>query len=243
MRKIFYTLALLGMGSAAVAQGLKIGPEVGVGMATMYQTIDGDKYDHNYKLNFRAGVALDLRISTSFYLQSGLFISGKNGTETKFQRTYKIGSGLPGIYKDKRDYEVTYLNVPVYFLYKTGKEFDDPHLFFGIGPSFNYAIGGRYNQEFTNGVNGVDRPTFKNHSIDLGNEFKKDNLRAFDIGANVTVGYQTVMGLYFRGYWGIGLLNLTPSGDKDNQIRNFGGGISVGYLFNTSDKPHWERRR
>jgi hypothetical protein len=65
-------------------------------------------------------------------------------------------------------------------------------------------------------------------------------MRRFDISANVTVGYETPFGLYFRAFYGLGLLNVAPAGNSDNCLRHSGGGLSIGFLFKTSDRPHWQ---
>jgi hypothetical protein len=240
MKKILSIFTLLGIGAMAHAQDIKVGPELGANYVTMSQKINGESRETNYQVGFKVGGVADFQFNEYFSVQPGLFLSLNNGTESYHERFYKTGSGLPASEKDRRNYNVTYIQLPVYAMYKTGKEFDDPHVFFGIGPSFNYAIGGRYKQEYTTTLNSVDIPTRYDYSLPFGNDRTKDRMRRFDISANVTVGYETPFGLYFRAFYGLGLLNVAPAGNSDNCFRHSGGGLSIGFLFKTSDRPHWQ---
>lgn len=233
MKKILHTIALLGLGTAAMAQDIKVGPEVGATYGTMSQKINGVSRETNYQFGFKIGGVADFRFNESFSIQPGLFLSMRNGTESNYERFYKTGAGLPTSDHDRRNYEITYLQLPVYALYNIGEYDDEPRIFFGIGPSFNYAIGGRYRQEFSTRLNGIDRPTRYDYSMSFGNDKVDDQLRPFDISANVTVGYEMPFGLYFRAFYGVGLLNVAPSGDSDNRFRNSGGGLSIGFFFKT----------
>jgi len=232
-------MTLLGISGIAGAQDIKVGPEIGANYVTMSQKLNGESRETNYQLGFRIGGVADFQFNEYFSLQPGLFLSVNNGTESYYERFYKSGSGMPASDKDRRNYGITYLQLPVYALYKTGKEYDDPHFFFGVGPSFNYGIGGNFKQEFTSTLNGIERPARTDESISFGNSRTKDQLRPFDISANVTIGYELPLGLYFRAFYGLGLLNVAPDGNSNNRFRNSGGGISVGFLFRTSSGPRW----
>jgi hypothetical protein len=240
MKKFLSIITFIGLGASAMAQTIKVGPEVGATYVTMSQKLNGASRETNYQLGFKVGGIVDIQLNDYFSLQPGLFISANNGTESKYERFYKSGAGLPTSDYDRRNYQTTYIQIPVYALYKTGKEFDDPHFFFGIGPYFAYGIGGRFKQDYTNTLNGVDITKRYDYTMPFGNDRTKDKLRPFDLGANVTIGYESPMGLLFRAYYGIGFLNIAPSGNSDNCFRNQGGGLSIGFLFKTSNRPHWQ---
>jgi len=240
MKKILSIVAIMGLASTAMAQTIKVGPELGATYNTMTQKVGGFNKETNYQIGFRVGGVADFNFNESFSIQPGLFLSMNNGTESYIERNYKTGAGVPTREQDRRNYSVTYVQLPIYALYKTGKEFDDPHFFFGIGPSFNYAIGGRFEQEYTNSLNGKPITKRYDYSIPLGNDRTKDKLRPFDIAVNVTAGYETNFGIYFRAHYSIGLLNAAPAGDSDNCFRNSGFGLSIGYLFKASNNNHWD---
>ncbi len=234
MNKFISTIVFMGLGWTASAQPIiKVGPELGVNFATMSQKIQGDVRETNYQLGFRFGGTVDYQFKDEYSLQAGLILSAKNGSESYFEQSSYTGAGTPISYSDRRSYSVTYLQLPIYALYKTGKEYDDPHFFFGVGPYFGLAVGGRFQQEYSTTLNGVQRPQRYDYSIPIGNKGNLDKIRPFDFGANVTVGYESTFGLIFRAHYGLGFLNLTPEGDRNNRFRNQGGGLSVGFLFHT----------
>jgi len=240
MKKILSIIGLLGLGSAAMAQDIKIGPEVGAALTTMSQNVNGTDYSTNYQLGFRAGGTIDIQFNQSFSLQSGVYVSTNNGTESNYTRYYKTGAGIPSSETDRRKYGITYLSLPVYALFKTGTEYyDDPHFFVGIGPSFNVGVGGGFKREYTYTTNGIGIPTTYNNDVSYGNDRVNNDLRRFDMSANVTVGYEMPVGVFFRAYYGVGLLNLAPGGGADNAFRNSGGGISIGYFFNVTNRPRY----
>ncbi len=244
MRKILGIGAFMAFAISTGAQSIqevKIGPEIGATYATMYQKLNREKRDNNYQLGFKAGAVADLKFTDNIFVQPGLFLSINNGAETYYERFYKTGAGTPASDHDRRTYKITYVQLPVYALYKTGKEFDDPHFFFGIGPSFNYAIGGNFQQEYINTLNGVEIAKRYDYSMPFGNNRAKDKLRRFDLAANVTIGFEAPSGLLFRANYSIGLLNVAPDGNTHNRMRNTYFGLSVGYLFRTDNRPHWDR--
>jgi hypothetical protein len=240
MRRILSALALLALGGPVMAQGFKIGPELGATYNTMSQKLGGTTRETNYQVGFRVGVVSDIKFAEQFALQPGLFLSVNNGTESYYERYYRTAAGVPTSDHDRRNYQFTALQLPVYAMFKTGKEFDDHHFFFGIGPSFNYAISGNFKQEYTNTLNGKSLVKRYDYTLPIGYDKVNDKLRPFDISANVTIGYEMPAGLFFRAYYGLGLLNVAPGGDSDNCFRNSGGGLSIGFLFKTSRKAHWE---
>ncbi|MFT4060952.1 MAG: porin family protein [Edaphocola sp.] len=239
MKQIISTLSLCGLVLSATAQDIKIGPEVGGTVNTMWQKIGGYTRDTKYQLGFKTGGIVDFGITEHFSVQPGLFASFNHGTESNYQRSYKEGSGTPASETDKRNYAITYLQLPVYAVYKTGKEFDDPHIWFGIGPSFNYGIGGRFKQDYVKYLNGVGSSSPKDEAISYGDNQYRDQVRPLDVWANATIAYELPVGLYIRGWYGIGLLNVAPGADANNSLRNSGGGISVGFLFNATHRHSW----
>lgn len=240
MKTTIRTLALLLLGAPAFAQNIKIGPELGGIYTTMSQKIDGESRETNFQFGARAGVAADFQICDNFSIQSGLFLSFNNGTESNYMKSYRLGSGQPASERDERNYSITYLQMPIYAVYKTGVEFDDPHFFFGIGPSINYAVGGRYKEVSTHTLNGQSLPNRYDYALPLGYDAHTDKLRPFDIGANATVGYEAPSGWFVRAHYSLGLLNIAPGGNADNVSRTMGGGLSVGFLFKAVNKPRWE---
>lgn len=239
MNKIISLLATVGFAATtSFAQPvLKVGPEVGGTFMTMSQKYDGTDRETNFQPGFRFGGTLDVAFNNRFSLQTGAFLSLNNGTESNYQNNYSTGGGVPASITDRRRYHITYLQVPVYALFKTGDEYSS-HFFIGAGPYLGIALGGRYQQDFTNTLNGQNIVKRYDYPINIGST-EKDEIKRIDFGLQATAGFETTFGLFFRVYYGYGLLNISPIADANNIYHQSGGGISIGYFFKTNNKPRY----
>lgn len=230
MNKILSTLILLGISAASFAQPvLKIGAEVGGTFGTMSQKLYGETREIQFQAGFKLGGVLDVGFNDHFSLQPGLFLTTNSGSESNYDKYFSTGAGLPTSDHDYRRYHVTYLQLPVYALYKTADEYSD-RFFAGLGPYLGVAVGGRFEQEYTNTLNGVEIPKRYDKAIAIGYD-RKDEIGRYDFGLQATVGYETLFGLYFRAFYGYGLLNVAPNPDSENAFHNSVGGITVGFFF------------
>lgn len=239
MKQILCFIAALGIGAQAATAQIKIGPEVGATYNTMLQKINGNTYDTKYQFGVRMGAVVDIPLNSFFYIQPGLNFSAYNGATSTFSNYYASGDGIPTRVYDQREYQVSYVQAPVYFMFKTGREFDDNHFFAGIGAFLNVAVAGRFDQTYTTTLNGLDRPVYYDRAINLGDFKQQDDHRTIDVGVNLMMGYEFKNGLFFRGYYGTGLLNMAPGADANNNFRHMGGGISVGFLLSTEPRQTW----
>src|SRR5205085_1024865 len=57
------------------------------------------------------------------------------------------------------------------------------------------------------------------------------NLKATDVGIDVTAGYKLPKHFFLRFRYQMGLVNLNPSGDDKNSIKTSAIGITAGYMF------------
>lgn len=239
MNKFISLLAIAGFSASALfAQTtVKIAPEIGGSFVTMSQKYAGSDYETDYQPAFRIGGVVDLGFINHFSLQPGAFMTFNNGTESNFQLNYSTGGGVPASTTDDRIYHITYLQIPVYALYKTGDEFS-PHFFAGAGPYLNIALGGRFQQNFTNTLNGQSIVKRFDFPMDIGSE-QSDQIRRLDFGFQATAGFETTFGLYFRVFYGFGLLNTSPIANSDNIIHQSGGGLSIGYFFKVNNQEKY----
>jgi hypothetical protein len=230
MSKILSTLVFLGISATAFAQPvLKIGGEVGGTFGTMSQKFYGETRETQFQAGFKIGAVLDIGFNDHFSLQPGLFLTTNGGSESNHDKYFSTGAGLPTSDHDNRRYHVTWLQLPVYALYKTGDEYSD-RFFAGFGPYIGMAIGGKFEQEYTNTLNGQDITKRPNSNLRIGYE-PKDQMGRYDLGLQATAGYETLFGLYFRVFYGYGLLNVAPNPDSENAFHNSVGGITIGFLF------------
>lgn len=227
------------VGTAAQAQEISINPELGLTYNGLWQSIDAEARTVNWQFGTRIGAVVDMQFGDHFSLQPGLMINYNSGANTFGERYFYTGSNIPASSHDDRTYKMHYLSLPVFAVYKTKNEYNDPHAFFGIGPSFNFAIAGQYDQEYREVVNGRASVQNYSYSMPYGNNQRFDRARRFDIWANAFVGYQTSFGLYFKAQYGIGLLNIAPNGDANNFLRNTNVGITLGYNIVVKKQYAW----
>jgi hypothetical protein len=175
---------------------------------------DGNDHDLDYKLKtgFHVGVTADVPIAPEFYVQPGLLFSLKGA---KFD--------------DEADtkFNISYLEIPVNFLYKpvlgTGK------LLLGFGPYAAFAVGGKVKNDdgditlkFGNEVNPANPDAYR-------------TIKRFDFGANFLAGYEFSNRLSAQLNAQLGLVKINPKftgSNSDAKSKNTGFGVSLGYRLN-----------
>ena len=175
----------------------------------------GKDLDFDLKTGFNIGVNAEIPVASDFYLQPGLLFS------TKGYKEKVAGSS------DDLKYNVSYLEIPINFLYKPvlgpGK------LLLGFGPYIGIGIGGKVKHgdnaakiKFKNDLNASDLT--KNYQYQKG----------LDFGGNLLAGYELSSKISFQLNAQLGMSNLVPKVDGkklNSKIKNTGFGISVGYRF------------
>lgn len=239
MKKIISALAIFGLSAATVSAQpvLKVGPEVGGTFMTMSQKYDGETRSTQFQPGLRVSGVLDIGFSDAFSLQPGIFLTTNNGTESNYTKHYYTGGQVPASITDRRRYHISYLQIPVYALYKTGDEYSS-HFFVGGGPYLGIAVGGRYQQDFTNTLNGQNIVKRYDYPINIGYD-ESDEIGRYDFGLQATAGFETTFGLYFRVFYSYGLVNTAPLGGSDNNYHQSGGGLTVGFFFKTNNNPRY----
>jgi hypothetical protein len=209
-RKALLTLAaILAFGITAGAQGL--GVNAGVNFFNQTMKSNGNKVDDLKMLTgFHIGVDYEIGVAPDFYFAPGLVFATKGA---KIQEDF-----LGEEYTSK--WGLNYLEVPLNLVYKpvlgTG------NLIVNFGPYLGYGIGGKVKAEFG------DEDFEEDINFGSGED---DDLKPFDMGANIGFGYQLGMGLSFKLNAQLGLINILPDGDSDNLVKNNGFAFSVGYRF------------
>ncbi len=227
------------LASQVSAQEISISPELGLTYNGISQKINAESRNATYQFGARVGAMVDFQFGNYFSINPGLLFNINNGGQTYGEGFYYTGSNIPASFHDERTYRFHYLSLPLFFVLKTKNDYNDPHAFFGIGPSANFAIAGQYKQEYRDVVNGRTSVQNNSYSMPYGNNVRFDRARPFDLWANAFVGYQTSFGLYFKAQYGMGLLNLAPQGDANNYIRNSNFGVSVGYKIVARKQYSW----
>lgn len=111
------------------------------------------------------------------------------------------------------------IDIPVNFLYKTGG------FFLGLGPNLSYGLSAKVTGD-------GDEDWYKKQSDGEGGE-EKSVLKRFEVGANITLGYQFTNNLLISANYTQGLSNVSNYAD-DGQFGNVNTrftGLSIGYMF------------
>jgi len=235
MKKTFF---LLGLGVitalSANAQRISVGPEIGINSTSFAERYNGVNVSDGMRPGLRAGGVIDIGFTRHFSLQPGLFYNMK-GAQERYTTSSVSENGTIRMEDVKNDFRIDYVELPLNLEFKVGQR-RFGQFFFGGGPYAAVALGGKIsNKDGTSVVLPSGRVlTAQNNSstsANIGNTLS-DDIRPFDAGMNLNLGYESAMGLIVRGNLGFGFANILPQGDQDNYIRNWGMGISVGYLFN-----------
>ncbi len=197
----------------AAASTITFGIRAGVSL----QNINGrdaadNKLENKLVPRFQGGVNVELPLADEFYVQPGLLFAGK-GTEVKGSET---------------DINISYIEIPVNFLYKpvvgNGK------LLLGFGPYVGFGIGGTIKPK-----NGNSSDIEFENTISPLQAFTGTYFRKTDVGANLLFGYElsNMFSVQLNAQLGLAKINPDIEGLNNNNtmLKNTGFGLSVGYRF------------
>lgn len=180
----------------------------------------GDKLENTLVPGFNAGIIAELPIVPDYFFQTGVLYSTKGAkSEDSFLGQQLTNQVMLG-----------YLEVPVHFLHKP--LLGNGHLILGLGPYIGYALHGKVTLE----VAGKDEDFNITFQKKVGPSDSEDEFyfRRFDAGANLFAGYEFASGLSFQLNTQLGLLNINPDYEDENnesKWNNTGFGLSLGYRF------------
>jgi len=222
MKNFLFLFTLFIVIARPVYAQVGFGSELGIGMSSMH--FAPPTYPILYTsasvspiFSGKVGGVIDLPLSKHVYFQAGLSLS-RRGAVKSFSY-YKNDSFNESVHQTLN---INYLDLPVNVLYKSGMQ-GKGRFIVGLGATASYIIGGRnilqdhqvYNDSMTN--------TNDNVKISLVN-----TLHGFDIGVNVTAGYESPTGLFFRLYYTVGVNDIGIHTETD---KNRMWGIAAGYFF------------
>ena len=218
MKKKIFCVALTGLFTSALfAQSMvRTGDKTSFGIraGVNFQNINGkdaadNSLNNNLRTGFHAGINAEVPLGSGFYLQPGALYSVK-GAE----------------YENNAKVQVSYVEVPVNFVYKpilgTG------NMLLGFGPYVGFGINGK-----------IKAPNGTETDLDFGSDYNAANpatyFKSFDAGGNLLAGYEFANKLSFQLNAQLGLVkinkeNTTVANDKTSW-KNTGFGVSLGYRF------------
>jgi hypothetical protein len=220
----------------------RLGPEAGVNFGMQTQSIKTGSSVENRNSTLKTGAIIglniDVKVLQRFYVQTGLFYVYDN---IKFKN--EVDSVPPGFGNPKQEIndDIHTFRIPLYLMYKSG--FDGFGRFIaGVGPYIGYTfIANRdiSTPVFVRDTSGTAISYYRNkvnYELELGNEPSHDEMRNWDYGLNACIGYESNVGMFFRGYFSHGFQNLIPGGASDNKLKNWSAGITIGFNIG---KDNW----
>jgi hypothetical protein len=160
------------------------------------------------KSGMRIGAFCDMRLSDKCYFQPGIYYVA-NGYKANLLKGYE-------------QYNLNTIEVPLNIEYRIGTLFSNT-LFIGAGPYFAFYGDGSYTIDA--------KPIYSKRALRLGNG-ATDDMRRFDFGCGVNLGYEIAEVLFVRARAQMGISDLLPSGWQNSSANSMGGSLSVGgYIF------------
>jgi OmpA-OmpF porin, OOP family len=195
---------------------------------------DTIKYQHTYRLNWRAGVLADIRLGAQspLYLQSGLFYSGKGQRFSKdFDTSTHTMTNVEGLQY------LNYLEVPLKLMVKFNLG-EKTKIMAGGGPYLGFLFNGRERKEshLTNGSSQVNENTYLKIPIAPGKY------------ADFDYGWKGVFGFEFNrvivsGHYSQGLSEFYTPASAGGTFKNRTMAVTVGYyIFNSANRPAKDKK-
>ena len=221
MKKLCLVLLLIAATGVLYAQ-IGFGPEVGAGMSTFKfapptYPIDYTQASVSAVWSAKVGMVLDAPINKHMYFQVGVSIS-KKGCVRNFSY-YRNDSFNEAV---QQTLSLFYGEVPLSLVYKTGMQ-GKGRVTLGIGATPSYLLGGQNKLQDHEVYNDTTINTNGRSPLVLGR-----TLHGFDIGLNLSAGYELPTGLFFKVYYCPGVNDIGIATELD---KNRVWGISAGYLF------------
>jgi hypothetical protein len=201
MRKIFlatiFSVATFAVVNAQATFGIHA---AGVLNNTEFKT-SGVTIKSDSKLGWKVGAVANVPMAGTIAFMPQLNVLSKQS---------KLSEG-----SDKVDLSMTYVELPLNFVYNSGG------FFVGVGPSVAFGIGGKFKS-------GSDK-------ADIKFDGKKDatddkvHLKALDFGGQAIAGYKLPSGLFFNVHYNLGFSNISP--DDEGTVKNKYFGFGLGYFF------------
>ncbi|MBE8714565.1 porin family protein [Sphingobacterium hungaricum] len=211
MKKVLLSLSvglLLAIGAnAQVSYGLKAGVNLG--------KFSGN-YSDNQKMitSFHVTGFADLPIANNFSIQPGVSLQGKGSSYSATTwggvvETFNVDRNLMSV------------EIPVNAVYYIPA--GNGNVFIGAGPYIGFNISGK--QKMPDDLSDTEIKT----DIKFSGDDKDMNL--IDAGANFMAGYKFNNGLLINAGYGLGLTNLNPSDNSDNNYSSRTLNFGIGFQF------------
>lgn len=202
MNTKIFAIGLIIFSTPFMLHAQKTSFELSAGISSAFYSMDSKANNNSdFKTGFTGGLAVNFKTGLHWGIQPGLSFVQKGGVETESNSNIKYSTTL------------NYLELPVNMTYSKHDRW-----FFGFGPFAAYGLSGKMKAK--GGMNGEEE-------IKFGNGV--DELKPFDAGANLLVGYRLPSKVFFSLNISTSLSNI--SNDDLYYFSNAYAGIKVGYAF------------
>ncbi len=209
MKKLIFLLtAVTALSIHAHAQKSQVGITAGTAISKYKAKVGSISISPKSNTGFTAGVFANIAAGNSLVFQPALNWVQKGG------KTDESANG----YIYKTSLITSHIEVLANTLYSSNG------FFAGGGPSLSFGIAGTSKEE-DNGIKTSEKVKFGNSD--------DDDMKSFDLGANIVAGYQLKNGFLIAANYNIGLSNLAPGSDPDKgKLKSSYFGIRLGYVIN-----------
>lgn len=176
---------------------------------------NGNKLESDLLTGFHVGLNVQVPIASEFYFQPGLMYSTKGAKSVSDAVT--------------SDYKLSYLELPLNFVYKApvGAGF----VMLGFGPYVGYALNGE--ATYTSGSVQLTNDIEFTNEVNIGDPILTPYFKPLDFGGNIFFGYELAGGLFFQLNTQLGMVDINPDDKRipngKTSLKNTGFGISLGY--------------
>jgi hypothetical protein len=188
-----------------VAAQTVFGFTAGATFSTYNVKIDGTSMGSKMKVGGSVGMLMSTNIGKNWWFLPGLNLTMKGGV---------IKNDASAI---TNDVYFGYLEIPLDIVYHTAA--GKGQFFVGAGPSLNYGLFGKYK------ITGMYEES-GNVKFGSGDD---DDLKPFEIGANLLAGYKFPSGMLVSACYDLGLNNVAPVSDAT--FHNMYFGLRFGYFL------------
>lgn len=212
-KTLIAVVLLLALANGAAAQ-ISLGVKAGFNATNIATTGNGGKQFPNIddkvtKPGFNVGLFADFLLNNNVSIETGANAEMKGFA---INNEYRMGNYVE---KNRIKYNLLYVTVPIDIRLNFGR------FYFLAGPYFSVAAAGKYKKNTdANGDNikVKDDLRFGDEEMALFNE--GDHFRRADAGVGLAIGCEIIRNFGLRLGYDAGLLNIQPSGNSDNTIKN-----------------------
>jgi hypothetical protein len=176
------------------------------------------------KLSFQAGLLFDIPFGEDGWRLMPELKYVNKGYNLDLTTTFSIPNvPIPVTANVKGNSSISYIEVPVNIAYALPVG-ESGNLVLAAGPYVAYGLSGRNNFDVL--VSGQPLPV--DDAFEFGSE--SGQVKRFDYGGNLSVGYLTDGGLMLKANYSLGLANLSNEGDGSSYKNNYFG-LSLVYFI------------